>query len=550
MFHGSIDNSGRLMRLIFRRERIMTAAWILILVAFSMGLAPAIQTMFPDADARNQFASTFDNPIMVAMMGPVYGIGNYTVGAMYGGMMFIWYLITVAVMNIFFIVRHTRADEENGRAEVVRSLPTGRLANINAAMLSALLINIAVGLFTGLGVAIMGVEGIEPGGSMLYGAATASTGLVFAAIAALFAQLSSSSSGATGYSLASVGVFYVIRAAGDARGSEIISCISPLGLAQRSQVFVENRIWPTLTLLIAAILISFTAYWLNSVRDLGQGFITAKPGRATARPGLLSPLGLAWRLLRNTLIAWAVTMFILGASYSSIIADISSFIGGSPEYMTIIGVPVGMLDILPIADQEKLIVDSFGVFVTLMMSLMCVVPLLSSVLKLRSEEREGRAEHIISRATPRIKYMAGYVLLAYAASVVMQLLTATGLYCAAAAMTGDSNPFTLCGLLKSYFAFLPALWVMVGFAVLVVGLLPKAAGILWGYFGVVAFTSFVGRLVLPEWVMNLSPFHFVSQPEPLKAYVPEVAPLVVLTVVAAALTTGGFFFYSKRDVAA
>jgi ABC-2 type transport system permease protein len=241
-------------------------------------------------------------------------------------------------------------------------------------------------------------------------------------------------------------------------------------------------------------------------------------------------------------------MFIMGAAYASVIADISSFIGDSPEYMTIIGVPVEMLDILPMAEQEKLIVDSFGTFVTLMMTLVCIVPLLNAAMKVRSEEREGRAEHILARAVPRCKYMAGYVVLAYAASIVIQFATAAGLYITAAAMTGDANPFTFGGIVKAFFAFLPALWIMIGVAVLIVGVLPKATGAVWGYFGVVTFTSFVGRLVLPEWMMNITPLHFVSQPEPFQEFVIDFTPLIVMAAIAAALTTAGVIFYRKRDV--
>ena len=547
MLHGNYDNSLRLLRLIIRRERLTSVVWVIILVLFSAAIAPAMAEMFSETETRSQFAASVNNPIMVSMMGPIYGIDNYTPGAMYGGMMLLWYIIAVAIMNIFFVVRHTRADEEYGRAEVVRSLPTGRLANVNATMISALILNAVVALFTGLGIAATGVESMDLGGSLLYGAAAGAAGLVFAAIAALFSQLSSNKSGASGLSLLSLFAFYMLRAVGDVQGNEIISCISPLGLVQRTQAYIENNIWPTLLLLLTAVVISAAAYKLNSIRDLGQGFIAARRGRAAAPAGLLSPFGLAWRLLRFMLLIWTVMMFVLAASYGSVIADISTFVGDSPEYMTIIGVPVDMLDKIPAADQEKLIVDSFGTFVTLMMTLVCIVPLLNAALRVRTEEREGRAEHIMARVVPRWKYLAGYVAIAYATSIVIQFATASGLYYSAAALTGDANPFTFSGLLEEYFAYLPALWVMIGVAVFIVGLFPKATGAVWGYFGVVCFTSFVGSLVLPEWLLKVSPLHFIPQPQPFEQFTLDFTPLIVLTVIAAVLTAAGFIFYTKRD---
>jgi len=221
MFHGDFNNTGTIIKFIFRREKFITTAWILILVLFSMGIAPAMADMFPDATSRNQFAAAFNNPMIIAMMGPIYGADNYTSGAMYGGLMLVWYGIAVAIMNIFFVVRHTRADEQAGRVEVVRSLPTGRLANLNATMISAVLINLILGLLTGLGIAVLGVDSMDFAGSMAYGAAAAAVGVVFASIAAVFSQLSSNAGGATGMSFASIGLFYMIRAAGDMQGIEI-----------------------------------------------------------------------------------------------------------------------------------------------------------------------------------------------------------------------------------------------------------------------------------------------------------------------------------------
>jgi len=551
MFHGDFNNTGTLVKFIFRRERITSTVWVLILVLFTMGVAPAMAEMFPDTASRSQFATAFNNPMMVAMMGPIYGVDNYTSGAMYGGLMLVWYAIAVAVMNIFFVVRHTRADEQAGRVEVVRSLPTGRLANLNATMISAVIINLILGLLTGLGLAVLGIDTMDFAGSMIYGAATAAIGIVFASITAVFSQLSSNSGGATGISFASIGLFYMIRAAGDMQGIEIVSCISPLGLVLRSQAYVENNIWPSLVLLLTAIGLSILALKLNSMRDLGQGFIAAKPGRATASPLLHSSFGLAWRLLRSPLIIWSIVMLTLGASYASVVGEIDSFIGDSPEYMTILGVPVEALPSLSQADQTKMIVESFGIFVTLMMTLVAIVPLINAVLKICSEEREGRAENVLTRAVPRCKYMAGYVALAYIASVVIQFLTFIGLYGTAAYVAGDSNPFVFGDLLKSFFAFLPALWIMIGFAVFIVGVIPKATGLIWGYFGIATFTSFIGRLVFTgnlSWLMNITPLHFVSQPEPMKDYVINFTPLIIMTLIAAVMTVTGFIAYRRRDI--
>ena len=541
---GNFENTGRLVRFMLRRERIISAVWIIVLVLFCAALAPAMDGMFSEPGARQQFAESFDNPVMIAMMGPVYGIENYTGGAMYTGMMLLWVIIAVAVMNIFLVARHTRADEEQGRAEVIRSLPTGRLAVVNAAMITAVIINAVLAALLGAALAATGVESMGFKASMLFGVTVGAAGLVFAGITAIFSQLSSNRSGATGLSFLALGVFYMIRAAGDMQGGDAVSCVSPLGLAQRAQVYIENRAWPIIVLLLEAVVFAAVAYALNSVRDMDQGFIHARPGRSEAPRSLASPFGLALRLLRNMLIIWIVVMFVLAASYGSVIADIPRFVGDSPEYLQVIGIPAAIVETMSGAEKAQIIVDYFGIFVITMMTLVCIVPVLNISLKARGEEREGRAEQVFAMPVPRAKYLTGYVVIAFAASILIQFFTAAGLYSATAML--EDNPFTFGGLTQAFMAYLPAIWVMIGVAVLLVGLFPKATGAAWGYFAFVFLVSFLGGMpdLIPEPLQKISPLKHIPQ---LPLEEATAAPLIILTVIAAVLTAAGIIFYKRRD---
>jgi ABC-2 type transport system permease protein len=487
-----------------------------------------------DQAAREAFLVSFDNPAMIAMMGPIYGTDNFHAGAMLGVVLLLWVVLAVAVMNIFLVVRHTRADEERGRAEVVRSLPVGRLANLNAAMISAIIVNGVMALVIGLGIAVLGVESMTFHGSMLFGIAIGASGLVFAAIAALFSQLSSSSRGAIAYSSAFIGVFYLMRAAGDV-GNEALSLISPLGLVLRTQSFIENNWWPIFFLLLFAAAVTLAAFLLNARRDIDQGFIPAKPGHREAPKYLRSSFGLAYRLTRGTLIAWMIIVFLLGASYGSIMADIDAFVADSEMYQQIIGV-----------SDDFSTTELFITMVNAIGALFALIPLMVIAMKPRAEERENRAEHILARGVSRAKYMSGYVILSLAAGVLFQAFTALGLYSAAAAVMPDPGDISLGFLLEANFVFVPAIFVMIGLTVLVAGLLPKATGVLWGYFGASFFVVMMGRIegLLPAWVDKLFPLMYVPQ---LPVDEVTALPMVLLTVIAAALTAAGIYFYSKRD---
>jgi ABC-2 type transport system permease protein len=495
----------------------------------------------------------YDNPIMISMMGPIYDIdGEYTTGTIYAGMMMLWVMMTVAIMNIFIVIRHTRADEERWRAEVIRSLPVGRLSTVHAAMLTALIINTILAVSAGIGLAATGTESMNFAGSMLYGAALGVCGIVFAAITAIFCQLSASSSGAYGLSFLVLGGSYMLRAAGDV-GNEALSLISPLGLAQRTKVYAENDLLPLFVLILITIALTALAYKLNSMRDLGQGIIPARPGRREAKKSLLSSFGLSLRLLKNAIIVWLITMLLLGASYGSIIGEIDRFVGDSPEYLTLVIGDIEILETLSESDKADMIVDGFGGFVTTMMTLIALVPLLMFALKPKAEEVDGRAEGVLSRSVSRGKYLAGYVIISFIMSIFVQLCTALGLYGAAASQ--EANPFLLEKLIAANFAYLPAMWLIVGLAVLIVGLFPKAGGVVWGYYGFICFMALIGNIpdLLPEWVANLSPFKFIPEIrvtnfDLFPAAESSFVPLIILTAIAISLTVIGFIGYRKRDL--
>ncbi|MCL1808075.1 MAG: ABC transporter permease [Oscillospiraceae bacterium] len=539
---GNFDNSGSLVRFILRRERVTSAVWILLIVAFSVGLAPALGGMFGDAESKADLMGMLENPSMIAMVGPAYGLeSDYNTGALYANFMLLWVIITVGIMNIFLIVRHTRSDEEKGRAEVVRSLPAGRLSNLNAAMLTAVMVNAALALLTGFGIAAAGVEGMDFTGSMLYGVALGVSGLFFAAVAALFCQLSASSRGASGLSIVTLGLLYMMRAAGDMNSdAEILSWISPMGLIQRSQIFVENFWWPSLVVLLITVFVTALAYLLNAKRDLGQGFIAARPGRKNASSLLSSPTGLAFRLLRNSMTGWFIGIFIIGAAYGTILGteDFNNFVETNEFYGQLIGSIPGFST----TQMFVSMITSIGAFIA-------VIPALTAALKLRGEEKEGRAEHLLSRSVSRVRYLSGYTLIAFAASVLMQCGTALGIYSVASAALADTpgSSITLGYLLKANLVYLPALWVMIGLAVLMVGALPKAAAAVWGYYGFSFFLMFIGRLpdLIPGWLQKSTPFAFIPQ-LPIEEI--TLLPLAVLTLIAAGLTAAGLFFYKKRDM--
>jgi ABC-2 type transport system permease protein len=90
---------------------------------------------------------------------------------------------------------------------------------------------------------------------------------------------------------------------------------------------------------------------------------------------------------------------------------------------------------------------------------------------------------------------------------------------------------------------------MIGFAILLTGVLPRATGAVWGYFAYSFMIIFFGRMdIFPEFLSYLTPIGFVPQLPLAPGETINILALIILTAVAAVLTAAGFFFYSRRDI--
>lgn len=561
-------NSFKLAAFMLRRERKTSAAWVLSMVLINFFILLLMGAMLmPDAASRLEFIAMLENPVMLAMVGPLYSMDVYTIGALYTLMMFVFMGITVGIMNIFLVVRHTRADEELGRYEVLRSLPIGRLSALGAALLTAVVVNTIMAVFFALtmwaGMHIVGAE-VGFGASLLWGAGLGAVGLAFAGVAAFFGQVSSSARGALGLSFTVMGLFYFLRAGADASPASfgVLAFISPLGLMSRTWVYVGNVWWPILIIIGYALAFAALALVLCRKRDIDQGLLPSIPGRAHGGLLMKSALGLNFRLARGTIIAWVVALFITGLSYSAVLHDIENFVAGNDAYRQLILGGTGLLEeiesqgygIDEIVAQMNAVLGTHGLSVVQLfsnmigffMAMMATVPMIMLIKKARTEETLYRADMIFATSTSKTSYMLGLVGMAFAVAVVMQLAHALGLYVLASQTLENPADLPLSFLLQSALVYVPALWVIGGIAVLLVGLWPRRTGVLWVYYGFVLLVMMYARMTPGlEWLQNLTPLGFVPQ-----LPMDEINWLVMaaLSIIAFMLAGAGIFCYRRRDI--
>jgi len=589
---GNFCGMGGLTRFIVRRERISSLVWVFFLTLTVVGLVPA---MYNILGGEVTMGEMLENPGMVAMVGTPIAAAHATFGALYTNMMHVFSAMTVGIMNIFLVVRHTRGDEEQGRLEVVRSLPVGRLAGLAATLTTAVIVNTALAIAIGGGMALVATDCMTLSGSLLWGASMGAFGLVMAAVTAIFAQLSASNRGAVSYSFIALAGMYFLRAAGDMQIAarfaygyaphSLLSMLSPMGLAYGTYAFAGDFWLPIIALLMLFVVFAAVAFWLNSMRDIGQGILPARPGKAEGGVLLRRPFGLALRLTRVLIIAFAVTMFFLGASYAVVLDDVPEFVAGNEMYQTLILAPAGislerdeesgmirayqsgeLFREIPIQFNQDgtedfsavvqlinevlsvggfTISEMFATTIIGMMAMISLVPALLIILKTKAEERVTRAEMILATPVCRIKYMAGYGVLALLSVPLMQFLLAAGLYVTGSAMLAE-GALSLGFLLQAAMVYTPSLWVMVGVGILLVGLLPRMVGMIWAYYGYCFFVLFMGSMgIFPAWVSYTSPLGFVPN-VPVEAVRPLA--LILLTLVAVLLAAIGMVGYRRRDL--
>ncbi|WP_210468238.1 ABC transporter permease [Sporosarcina sp. 6E9] len=524
--------TGTLSRFILRRDRLRISIWLVGLATFTFLVAQTFTDLYGTEAQRQSIVETMLNPAMTAMVGPAYGIDNYTIGAMFAHEMLLFTAIAFGLMSILLVARHTRSDEEDGRIELIRSLPTGRLSNLASTVVVVSGVNILFAILIGFGLYSMDIESMNLEGSLLYGATLGATGIFFTAVTAIFAQLSENARGTIGFAFTVLGVSYLVRAVGDV-GNETLSWFSPLGWVLSSEVYVNNYWWPVVLTIGVALLLVVVAFYLNAIRDLGSGFLPAKPGRRHASTFLQGPLGLMVRLQRTSLIAWGIGMFILGASYGSVFGELESFFLDNEMLVELLTPVEGF----SLTDQ----------FITMLMSIMAMlstVPALMAMYKLIGEEKKNRTEHFLGRAISRTRLMGSSFVVSIVTSFIMLSSAAIGLWSAGNAVMAEGLAFgTLYGAAMIY---LPAMWVMIGLAALLIGAAPRLTGLAWLYLIYSFIVVYLGGLLqFPEWLGNLSPFGQVPNIPVEDMDYMKVSILVVIAIIAAVI---GFVGYDRRDI--
>lgn len=529
---GGWTGTGTLLRVVLRRERVRLVVWPVVLGGLVAYFAAALPAVYPDAASRQTRAAIMREPSGALLAGPGYGLDDYTLGAMVANELLGMLAVAAALMSSFLVVRHTRAEEEAGRLDLVLAGAVGRRAPLAAALLAALVANLVVG--TALLAALLSAD-LPLAGSAAVAAGVGGVGLVFAALAAVTAQVATTGRAANGLAGALLGLAFVVRGIGDARsgGDSVPSWASPIGWAQQTRAFVDLRGWPLLLCLALTAALVATASALARGRDVGAGLLPERRGRAAARPLLRSPLALVARLERTAVVAWAVGLAVMAALTGSLVQGVVESLADDPALAAAFGatgddVLLGML-------------SAFVGFFAMAVTVFAVV----TVLRMGRAEARGYTATVLAAAVGRPAWTGAHLAVAVGGAAVLLLVSGAAL--GAGALTVTDDPALIGELALAALGHLP---VVAGFAALaaLVHAVRAPTWLVWVPLVVAIVVGLYGGLLgVPAAVLDAVPFALLPA-LPGEAF--ALAPVVGVTAVAAALAAAAVALHRRRDLVA
>ena len=527
-----------------RRERVLLPVWILSIAFLGFIIASAVATEFGDEAARTAI-------ITVAGASPAFlfvrGLPDGTsIGAVVFFQGYAFTAVLAGLMSTFLVIRHTRTDEELGRAELIGSTPVGRAAPITATLFLGGAANLVLAVCVAAGFV---AAGLPWSGAITAGAAVSAVGAFFVAVSGLVAQIMPSGRAANGAAAALVGGAYFVRGIGDAFGTPSndltqvtggwFSWLSPIGWGQRSRPFTVADPTPLLALTALGLLLALAAIVLRSRRDLGESLLAERAGRDRAVPGSSSLLGLAWHQQRFTLLGWCVFAVLLGGIAGGLGPVVTNVIGGNQSLRELI------FRLVPGGRGE--IIDVFTTALLGIAGVLAAAAGIQVVLRLRAEEAEGRAELLLAAPRSSARWLAANLFLATASVVIVAAVAGTAATAGLALSGVPSGPPDL--LIGAALAHVPAAVVFIAASAVAFAAVPRVSiALSWGFLAVGLVLGQFGELMrLPVWLQDLSPFrHTAAMP------VETFDPIAALTMTGIALAGAGIAGYllRQRDLAA
>ena len=514
-----------------RDARVRTLAFAYLFGLYAYIQPVAYRDGYPKVSDRVAFAHSFANNKAVRIFyGEPHNLLTVTGYAAWrvGGTLAIF----AAIFGLFAAVRALRTEEDTGRMELVLAGGVGRGTAFAAAMTAVALTVFVLWLAEFVGFAL---SGLPLGGSAYLALATMSIAPVCAGIGALASQLAPSRRSALELGGGLVGLLFLLRVIADtAGGLGWLRWMTPLGWAEQLRPFAGERPLVLVLPVLATALLLASAWRFAAARDIGTGILASRDS-ADARLGLLtSPTAQTLRSERGSLLVWVGSVGAFGYVLG-ILAKSTSSAGISQS----LNRTLGKLGSGTILTPSGYVGFAFIFFILVVSLFAC-----AQVGAARHEEAEGRLETLVALPVGRRRWLAGRLLLAACAavliSVVAGLLTWAGVQ-----SVGAGIPFDR--LMEASANCLPVAFLFLGLAALAFAIVPRAsAGIAYGLVALAFLWDLVGSLLdVPSWLVKLTPFAHLGL-VPAQAF--RTADALAMLAIGAAAVLLALWAFGRRDL--
>jgi ABC-2 type transport system permease protein len=519
---GSYTGVAELIGLAVRRDRIRLTIWVAALTAMMVYAPNTIAMAYPDEAARMTRVNLLKTPAGIIMGGPMFGGNETDLGVMMANELMLTLIVATSILAILTVIRHTRAEEESGAAELVLSSAVGRYARTSAALLLVTGVNAVLAVTMTVAMAATGFAVVDSA-AMCVGVTAVAT--LFGAVAAVTAQLFRVPRAATGSAMAVLACAALVRGAGDVidNAGSALSWCSPIAWAQQMRAFVDVRWWPLAPLVAVTVALVALAAVLERRRQYDDGTVPSTGDRPGARP-IRDVYMLHLVRHRGLTIGWTAGLFLFGLAFGSMTKSLLDA-GQDNELLG---------RVLSTQGND-------GVYTTLTQFLAAAATAygVSVVLGVFADEQSGLGEPVLAGGVSRWRWLLTAVAAALTGAVVLMVAAGLGMGLGAGVTLGD--PGTVLRLTLAGPAFVPAMAVLTGVAALAVAV--RQPWLAWGAVTFVVVTLYLGVLLrLPRWLIDLSPVGRTTAP----SHYPVTA-LVVMAAAAAALAVLAAALYRRRD---
>lgn len=516
--------------LLLRTRRIYILLWLLAIGAFLVVTPQAFPASYPDQHSLQVISEQMRNSLGITVMyGSMPETLNYASWTAWE--LLAWTQLLGSVMVIFFAVSTTRALEDRGLMEMVRSTGIGARHYRIIGLVTTLIVSGLFGFVVAVSLAVNVplVDGITASGSVTSGALMAIVTALFGLIAIVSGEALGSARAARGAAFGMVAVAFGIRIFGDVAKISGLQVITPLAWKSIVLPFQENNLWPLFCGLVIIALLSFI--YVFSVRDLHEQWLPTRTHRVLITG--FGPVGLWWKTNGKTTAWWSGSILLITVGLYSLTGEMMTLLEESTQTSTMLSLLLG---------EEEVVSLFTSMMSTLIGILLCCFAIFL-VLSFRHKESHGFLDVELLSGSTRLRIYIRTVLIVLV--ILLVVIVTTGFAGGFAGLQDTRVTSGSFGLLVwSIIDLIPAVLMITGIGFGLVGTDPRFSGWVWLPLAWSGFLTFFGELLkLPDVLLKATIFSWA--PHQVDHYHGTV---IMMTIGVVGIVWGGWRL-CHRDVA-